>query len=564
MLPRLSKNLHKSQVCLLIVIVSMLATPVLAQTQVGQIRHIEKPPTGASEFASRELVRSVEVFRQNGPRDFGYKDMPLQAGDGIAVRSADPRVYRVIVGFTDPTRQQLKIGPGRGIVYLAGRDSFRAEAEQGFLGWVKGKVQATTKYVQAIAPGTEYGLVIDGERARVFVWEGEVRVTNLGPNPLTVAVTEKRVTDVFGPNQPSQPRVPKFEEVRELVLFGLDLDPVIRATVTDERLRQRLHEDLIRALFESRVQRSAVAPQINLANAYLFLGKTQDALSMFDEAERISPRPAAIFNGRGVALTQLGQYAQAADAFNQALSRDRDSIYYNNRGNLLLIQGSEKIEQALSDYDHAIRRDRTNAAPLNGRAVAFFQRNEFLAAEANLNQSLRLRDRAVARSNLGNLWLMQNRLAAAEAEYARALQFDPQDATALHNRGVCRLKQQQFEQARDDFAAAIEADPRQAAPRIGLGLAYIGLNRIDEAVTAFISALQPDYTNRTAYRNLAYLFISREQARNLIQQRLQQMADIEPAAQAPLNQFIRFLETLPSVPRADFDRAFDRFQLAAR
>lgn len=564
MLPLLNKNLCMSQLCWFVVTVSALAMPVWAQNPIGQIRHIEKPPTGASEFASRELVRSVEVFRQNGPRDFGFKDMPLHAGDGLAVRSADPRVYRVIVGFTDPTRQQLKIGPGRGIVYLAGRDSFRAEADQGFLGWIKGKVQATTKYVQAIAPGTEYGLLIEGDRTRVFVWEGEVRVMNLGPNPLTVAVTEKRVTDVFGPNPPSQPRVPKFEEVKELVLFGLDVDPVIRTTVTDERLRQRLHEDLIRALFESRVQRSAVGPQINLASAYLFLGKTQEALTILDEAERISPRPAAIFNGRGVALTQLGQYAQAADAFNQALTRDRDSIYYNNRGNLLLIQGNDKIEQALADYEQAIRRDRTNAAPLNGRAVAFFQRNEFLEAEASLSQSLRLRDRAVARGNLGNLWLLQNKLSAAEAEYAKALQFDPQDATALHNRGVCHLKQQRYEQARDDFAAAIEADPRQAAPRIGLGLAYIGMNRIDDAVTALLSALPPDYTNRTAYRNLAYLFVARPQARDLIQQRLRQTADLEPAAQAPLNQFIRFLQTLPSVPSTEFDRAFDRFQLAAR
>jgi tetratricopeptide (TPR) repeat protein len=398
----------------------------------------------------------------------------------------------------------------------------------------------------------------------VFVWEGEVRVTNLGPNPLTVAVSEKKLTDVFGPNQPGQPRAPKFEEVRDLVLFGLDLDPVIRTTVTDENLRQRLHEDLIRAEFESRVQRSAVGPQINLANIYLFLGKTDDALKAFDEAERISPRPAAIFNGRGVALTQREQYAEAGDAFNQALSRDRESIYYNNRGNLLLVQGDDKAAQALIEYDQAIRRDRTNAAPLNGRAVAFLQQKDFATAESNLNQSLRLKDRAVGHSNLGNVFLLQDNAPAAEIEYARALQLDPQDAAALNNRGVFHLKQRQYQQAREDFASAIEANPRESAPRIGLGLAYVGMNQPDHAVTAFIGALQPTYSNRTAYRNLAYLFLTREPARAVVERRLQETAAAEPDARAPLNQFIRFLRTLPSVPAAEFERAFENFQLAAR
>jgi len=539
-----------------------LATPIFAQNRVGQVDNIEKPPTGANAYGPRELVRSVEVFRRNGPTDIGYKEMSLNFGDEINVKRGDPQVYRIIIGYDDPTLKLLKLAPGD-YVRLVDRDTVQSEG--GFLGWFQGKLRATTKYIQAIAPGTQYGVEVDGERTRVFVWEGEVRVTNIGPSPLTISVGEKRLTEAFGPSQPSSPRVPSFNEIKNMVLFGLDLDPVIRGTVTDENLRLQLHEDLTRAEFESRVQRTAVSPQINLANVYLFLGKNEEALKAFDEAERISPRPSAIYNGRGVALAQLGRYDASNEAFKQALSRDNESIFHNNLGNLYLLRGDSGIEQALVEYEQASERDADNAAPLNGRGVALLRRKDFSSAQVAFEKSVQLKDRALGRSNLGNAYLLQDNLPAAEAEYAKALQLEPQAAAALNNRGVSHLRQRQYQQAREDFDQSIQVNPQDPAPRIGLGLAYVGLSQFEAAVSAFLDALKPGYSNRTAYRNLAYLFKTREPARAIILDRLQQAGTTaEVSARAPLDQFIQFLQTLPSVPEKEFDDAFQKFQIAAR
>jgi tetratricopeptide (TPR) repeat protein len=553
------------QLCfgLLIVMGGGLVVPALAQNRVGGINNIEKPPTGASEYGPREPVRSVEVYRRRGPTDAGYKGLPLNTGDEINVKRGDPNVYRVIVRFDDPTLKLLKLAPGSQ-VRLVGPDAVQGE-EGGFLGWITGKIQATTKYIQAIAPGTEYGIEVAGDRTRLIVWEGQVNVTNRGPNPQTVAVGEKQLTEAFGSSPPRAPRVPSFDEVKDLVLFGLDLDPVIRGTVTDENLQQRLHEDFIRAQFESRVQRSAVSPQINLANVYLFLGKYTEALSAYTQAEQISSRPSAIYNGRGIAWTRLRQYGAALEAFNQAIARDDESIFHNNLGNLYLMQGDGDIEKALAEYEQASQRDRANAAPHNGRGVAQLQRKELAAAETSLGTSIRLRDRAVAHSNLGNVYLLQNNLAAADTQYQQAIRLDPRDAAALNNRGVYHLKQRQYQEAIQSFEQAIQADPREVSPRIGLGLAYVGLNQFVEAVSTLIEALERDPTNRTVYRNVAYLYLTREPTRPNIQGRLEEAAArAETTAQGTVRQFIQFLQTLPSVRPEDFDQAFEQFRVRAR
>lgn len=548
---------------LLILVSGGLGAPVLAQTRVGGINSIEKPPTGASEYGPREPVRSVEIYRRQGPTDIGYKGLPLGAGDEISVKRGHPSVYRVIVRFDDPTLKLLKLAPGSQ-VRLVGPDAVQGQ-ESGLLAWITGKIQATTKYIQAIAPGTEYGIQVLGDRTRLIVWEGQVNVTNLGPDRQTVAVGEKQLTELLGASPPSPPRVPRFDEIKEIVLFGLDLDPVIRSTITDENLQQRFHEDLIRAQFESRVQRSAVSPHINLANAYLVLGKYNEALKAYEQAEQVSTRPSAIYNGRGIALTQLQQYDAALEAFHQAIARDDESLFHNNLGNLYLMQGEGGIEKALAAYERASRRDRANAAPHNGRGVALLQRKDWAAAETSLSASIQLKDRGVARSNLGNVYLQQNNLAAADAQYQRAIQLDPRDAAAWNNRGVSYLKQRKYQEAIQSFEQAVQADPRLVSPRIGLGLAYMGVNRVDEAISTWAEALERDLTNVTVYRNLAYLYLTREPTRPIIQERLQEVAArAEAATHDAIKQFTQFLQTLPSVRPNDFDQAFEQFRTRAR
>jgi tetratricopeptide (TPR) repeat protein len=359
--------------------------------------------------------------------------------------------------------------------------------------------------------------------------------------------------------------VPSFDEIKDIVLFGVDLDPVIKATITDENLRRRVHEDLVRAEFESRARSTEVAPQINLGNAYLFLGKYEDALRKFDEAERISARPSEIYNGRGVALAMLGRQAEAVAAFQQALARDKDAKFHNNLGNLYLLgaRDSQAVQQAVAAYDQSLKLDKLNAAAYNGRGVLALVQQAVAEAGDYFSQSLQVKDRAVAHSNLGNARLLQNDLPAARSEYDRAIQLDAADGAALNNRGVAHLRERNFPAAKADFEAAIGVIPQDATPYLGLGLAHVGLKEFGPAAAAFIKSVQLHPANRTAYRNLAFLYFTEEPVRASIESQLQETAGARADVQPAVERFLEFLRSLTAVSRESFDASFERFQLPA-
>ncbi len=91
-----------------------------------------------------------------------------------------------------------------------------------------------------------------------------------------------------------------------------------------------------------------------------------------------------IFNNRGIAYFDLGEYALAIENYDQALRIDAtDTDYYNNRGNAYA--NLDEYARAILDYDQAVRIDPGNAIAYNGRGAAYrhlYDRHNFAAFDA--------------------------------------------------------------------------------------------------------------------------------------------------------------------------------------
>ena len=94
----------------------------------------------------------------------------------------------------------------------------------------------------------------------------------------------------------------------------------------------------------------------------------------------------------------------------------------------------------------------------------------------------------------------------AISDYSEAIQLDPMNAIALHNRGLAYANKSQNDEAITDYSEAIRLDPTNALALHNRGLAYANKRQYDEAIADYSEAIRLDPTNALALHNrgLAY------------------------------------------------------------
>jgi Flp pilus assembly protein TadD len=135
------------------------------------------------------------------------------------------------------------------------------------------------------------------------------------------------------------------------------------------------------------------------------LGELTDALACYDRAAALqADRPGAYFN-RSAALHNLGRDVEALAAADRALALDPGSVpALNNRGNALRALG--RLEEALAHYDLAVAGDPQNAQSRFNRAVCRLAAGDFARGWEEYEWRTRLRgfEKGAPRMN-APLWL---------------------------------------------------------------------------------------------------------------------------------------------------------------
>ncbi|OKH44640.1 hypothetical protein NIES2130_37820 [Scytonema sp. HK-05] len=109
---------------------------------------------------------------------------------------------------------------------------------------------------------------------------------------------------------------------------------------------------------------------------------------------------------------------------------------------------------------------------------------------------------ATAYNNLGNALREQNKLDEAIAAYNKAIQLNPNDATAYNNLGNALREQNKLDEAIAAYNKAIQLNPNDATAYNNLGNALREQNKLDEAIAAYNKAIQLNPNDPTAYNGL--------------------------------------------------------------
>jgi tetratricopeptide (TPR) repeat protein len=165
---------------------------------------------------------------------------------------------------------------------------------------------------------------------------------------------------------------------------------------------------------------------------------------------------------QGMKWDKKGEYDQAIAQYDQAIRLDPAyALAYKNRG--LAWYEKQQYDRAIADYDQAIRFDPNYALAYNSRGIAWDEKQDYDRAVADYDQAIRL-DPNDARPyyNRGTAWQNKGEYDKAIADYDQAIKLAP-SAAAYTNRGFAWSNKKQYDRAVADYDQAIRLDPTVAA-----------------------------------------------------------------------------------------------------
>jgi predicted O-linked N-acetylglucosamine transferase (SPINDLY family) len=202
----------------------------------------------------------------------------------------------------------------------------------------------------------------------------------------------------------------------------------------------------------------------------------EEAVLAYENAIRINPSMADIYDNLGGALKQLGQLEDAINSYDDAIKADPFfAEAYNNRGNTLHSLG--RFNEAVNSYQNAIK------------------------IKPNY---------AEAYSNLGFTQKCLGRHEEAVNNCNQAIELTPNLAEAYSNRGHALQGLNQSEAALSSFLRSIKLKPNKAELHKSLADWFLDMGRLEEAVNSYEKAinLKSDYSEAFNSRNCLLNYIS--------------------------------------------------------
>lgn len=233
------------------------------------------------------------------------------------------------------------------------------------------------------------------------------------------------------------------------------------------------------------------------ANIPEFVNLRGDAIAEIRE-EFLDPYS---FLRAGTANQRTGDLAGAQRLFRRGLElAPGDAELHNALGWSLFQDG--KPGDAVVEYKRALEADPEHAKAHNNLALALVELGRLQDAAGHFSSSLELAPRAEIYSDLGFTQARMGMHDRAEANYRRALELDPNCASAHFNLAVELVRNGALKEAEAHYRKAVPLRPT-AEVHNGLGFALDLQKRTDEALAEFHRALEldPDYV--PALNNLA-------------------------------------------------------------
>lgn len=166
-----------------------------------------------------------------------------------------------------------------------------------------------------------------------------------------------------------------------------------------------------------------------------------------------------VFANRAAAYLGQGDMQHALDDYNEAVKLAPQKAYlYDNRG--IVYAARSEDEAALRDFDTAIRIDSKDVAALRQRAKIYQGRGKFTDARADYSEAIGLQPKTAALwSERGYACLLQHDYESAVSDETQAIKLDAKLARAYFLRGAAFGGLGDSHSSLGDLETAVSLDP---------------------------------------------------------------------------------------------------------
>ncbi|WP_295918749.1 tetratricopeptide repeat protein [Anaerovibrio lipolyticus] len=271
------------------------------------------------------------------------------------------------------------------------------------------------------------------------------------------------------------------------------------------------------------------------ARTKFILGDREGAEADLNTALSYDPNLPDAYYVKGSFLYMENDFAGAEENFNHALELYPDYVdVITVLGKLYFDTGREN--EAVKAMSLAVEKSPSAATYVN-RAIIYSKIPDASAANLDYNKALELDPNCVtAYLNRGMLFVEQGKFTAARSDFDSAIKADPKNASAYINRGYLSMESKMYEEAMADFNKAVELQPDNALAYNARGLASRKVGSSDEALRDFDKCIElaPDY--EVGYQSRAMLH--------------RDMGEYDKA----LPDFEKIIELNPNNPLAHYDK----------
>lgn len=243
----------------------------------------------------------------------------------------------------------------------------------------------------------------------------------------------------------------------------------------------------------------------------------EEALGLFERAALQAPSIAAIQNNIGTSLKLLKRFAEATDAFTNAVELQSDySVAWFNLGSIELESGH--IDKAEAAFSRCLEYDPNHAEACHMLGKIFADRSDYHEALALFKKAESLNPNSpILFINLGNLLKFMGRSDAAIGYYNKAAELLGDDSSSLSNKLLCmlcansRTAEEIFTEHRkygklfaDHLLAPSTVHPNDKSPDRPLKIGYVSRDFRAHPVAFFIEPILASH-DRSVFSVHAYL-----------------------------------------------------------